>query len=113
MAKGPVFVISSNKMGEGPEDLGNILIRGMIKNLTKVEPAPETIVFYNSGVELMEMPEFVEGLQQLEEEHGTNILACGTCLDFFNLKEKIDSDKHSNMHEILTTLSNADKVVNI
>jgi hypothetical protein len=44
---------------------------------------------------------------------GTKILACGTCLNFFNLKEKLKVGTASNMVEITNMLLNAAKVVTI
>ncbi|AZR73826.1 hypothetical protein BBF96_10770 [Anoxybacter fermentans] len=112
MSERPVFVFTSNKFGKGPEDLGDILMRGLISNLTKVEPAPQVLIFLNSGVQLLTKSEIQENLNILEEK-GVKILACGTCVNYFNLQDKIKNDYISNMGEILSIISNAQKVVNL
>lgn len=111
MSTKPVYVIGSKHLGDGSEDLGDILARGMFRTLTKIDPLPETIIFLNSGVELLVKPEIQENLTILEEK-GVQILACGTCVDFYEIREQLNSDHLSNMADILTTINNATKVVN-
>ncbi|NQU07708.1 MAG: DsrE family protein, partial [Candidatus Abyssubacteria bacterium] len=60
----------------------------------------------------VEGSEVLDSLEQLEKK-GTAILACGTCLSFFGIKEKQMVGKASNMPEIITTLLDASKVVTI
>lgn len=107
----PVYVFSSDAIGQGSAELGEILARGMFRTLTTVEPTPEVIIFLNSGVKLLIKEDIWESIQILEEK-GINILACGTCLDYYQLKDQVRSDLVSNMKDILTTISNAPKVVN-
>jgi hypothetical protein len=45
------------------------------------------------------------------EAMGIKILACGTCLDYFNLKSKLKVGAVSNMYTILETISNAGLVL--
>ncbi len=49
-----VLVIPSEFMGRGEHpELGQILIRGFFHTLGEVEPLPDTIIFFNSGVKLV------------------------------------------------------------
>lgn len=108
-----VILFASNTLGEDDKDLGGILMRSYIKTLQEVEPNPRTMVFVNSGVRLAcEGSELLDGLQSLADA-GTSLLSCGTCLDYFNLKDKLRVGKVSNMHEIATELSNADRLVRL
>ena len=54
-AGGPlVLVVPSEFMGRGEHDeLGNLLVRAFFHTLGEVEPLPQTIVFFNSGVKLV------------------------------------------------------------
>lgn len=106
-----VFVFASKYLGVGEDELGEILIRGMFRTLTKVAEKPDILIFLNSGVELLIKPDILENLELIMKSGG-RILACGTCLEYYNLKDQIQSDQISNMHEILTTITNAKKVVN-
>jgi selenium metabolism protein YedF len=95
-----VLVISQDVMGRGDDALGRILIRSFFHTLAETPPAPETIVFFNTGVRLV-----VEGSEVLEdilalEKSGTIILSCGTCLDYFKVKDRLKTGSITNMYEI-------------
>lgn len=103
--------IHSDRMGQGDDDLGKILIKGFIKTLKDVDPKPRRMIFVNSGVFLTtEGSELIGALKELEEM-GIEILSCGTCLDFFNRKDKLKVGLASNMFDITSALMQADKVV--
>lgn len=113
--EGPLaLVIQSEFMGRGEHDeLGQVLIRGFFHTLGEVEPLPDTIIFYNSGVKLV-----VQGSPVLEDldalhQQGVEILACGTCLGYYGLKEQIAVGDVSNMYTIAETILQAGKVVNL
>jgi selenium metabolism protein YedF len=83
----------------------------MFGALAEVKPLPKTIVFMNTGVKLT-----VEGSPVLDkikslEKLGVEILICGTCLDYFHLKDKVGVGTVSNMFTILETLLSASNVV--
>jgi selenium metabolism protein YedF len=111
-AAGPlVLVIPSETMGRGDDELGGILIRGFFHAVGQVAPQPDTIIFFNSGVKLV-----VEGSPVLEDlralaDQGVELLACGTCLGHYGLKEKVAVGVVSNMYTIAETLLRAGKVV--
>jgi selenium metabolism protein YedF len=113
-ASGPlVLVIPSDTMGRGDDELGQILIRGFFHALGQTTPQPHTIIFFNSGVKLV-----VEGSPVLEDlqalcGQGIELLACGTCLGHYGLKDKVAVGEVSNMYTIAETLLRAGKVVNL
>jgi len=109
-----VLVVPSEFMGRGEHDeLGEILIRGFFHTLGEVQPRPDVIVFFNSGVKLVvEGSPVVEDLRALVER-GVEILACGTCLGYYELKEKVAVGEVSNMYTIAETILGAGKVVSL
>ncbi len=109
-----VLVIPGECMGRGEHPkLGQILIRGFFHTLGEVEPLPDTIIFFNSGVKLViEDSPVLEDLQALSER-GVEILACGTCLGYYELKEKIAVGEVSNMYTIAETMLKAGKVISL
>ena len=111
---GPLVVtIPSEFMGRGDAELGHILIRGFFHTLGEVEPLPDTIIFLNSGVKLVtEGSPILEDLQELCGR-GVDILACGTCLGHYELKDKVAVGEVSNMYTIAETLLGAGKVVSL
>ena len=113
-ASGPIVVlIPDDGMGRGDQELGGILIRSFLHTLNEVEPLPDTIIFLNAGVKLT-----VEGSPVLEDlealgKRGVGILACGTCLSHFGLKDKVVAGEVSNMYSIAETLLGASSVVSL
>ena len=108
-----VLVIPDECMGRGDPELGGILIRAFFHTLGEIEPLPQTIVFFNSGVKLVVEGSKVIGDLQVLKESGIEILACGTCLDHYGLKEQIEVGEISNMYTIAETILRAGKVVNL
>jgi len=104
-------LIAASTMGRGPEELGTVLVRAFLHTLNEVSPLPHTLVFMNSGVHLVvEGSPVVDDLRELVEQ-GVEVLACGTCLDYLGLKEKVSVGTVSNMYTIAETLLRAAKVV--
>lgn len=107
-SKEKIIFIKSNLLGEGEAELGDILIRGFINTLKEIDPLPDKIIFMNSGVKLpSENKEVINSLKELEK-NGVEVLTCGTCLDYYNLKDKLKVGKISNMYEIVDSLNNGE-----
>lgn len=111
ITQGTVLLIGSDTMGRGEEELGGILIRSFFNTLNGMDSLPLKIIFVNRGVKLIANPsEVVEDLKALCEK-GVEVLACGTCLEFFKLKNDIQVGQISNMYAIAESLLRAGKVV--
>lgn len=96
-----VVAINSDKMGTGDEAFGTTLLENFIYALTEQDRIPKMVVMYNSGVRLVtENEKTVNDLKTLQEK-GTEILACGLCLDFYGLKEKLRVGSATNMYRIV------------
>jgi selenium metabolism protein YedF len=106
-----VVYINSQFLGIGDEALGSVLMRSFLKTLLDLNPIPSQMIFINSGVQLTSgESEVLATLAQLLEK-GVEILSCGTCLDFYGLKEKLRVGKVSNMFEIAESLLTADRLI--
>lgn len=106
-----VIVISSDKMGEGNEVLGHKLLKAFIFAVTKQDKLPKTMLFYNMGAHMTcEGSEVLEDLKLLESE-GVEIMTCGTCLDFYGIKEKLCVGTVTNMYDIAETMEKASKII--
>ena len=106
-----VVVINTDVMGKGDEKLGKILIRGFIYSLTCLAKLPATIIFYNSGVKLTtQNSDVVEDLKKLAEA-GVNIYVCGTCVEYYGLKDKIAVGTIVNMLKIVETQFAAARII--
>ena len=108
---GMVVVLSANVMGTGDEKLGTSLMKAFVFAVTKQDQLPETIVCYNTGAYLTcEGADTLEDLKALEAE-GVNILTCGTCLDFYGIKDKLAVGTVTNMYEIVEVMEKAKNIV--
>ena len=106
-----IVVLSSDKMGEGDEELGKVLIKGFIYAITQLDKYPKAVLLYNSGVKLSsEGSDSLEDLKVLEES-GVEILSCGTCLNFYNLQDKLQVGKVTNMYSIVEELAGATNII--
>jgi selenium metabolism protein yedF len=106
-------LIKSCFLGVGDETLGSTLMKAFIFTLTQSKPLPKKIMFLNSGVKLTtENEETVKNLQVLEKE-GTEIVSCGTCLDFYNLKDKLQVGSVGNMYDIVDSLNQSSNKLSI
>ena len=108
---GKVVVLSSNTMGNGDEQLGKKLMKAFIFALTSQDEVPEKVICYNSGAYLTtEDPDTVKDLKSLEEA-GATVMTCGTCLDFYGLKEKLKVGIISNMYDIVEAQMSASLLI--
>lgn len=108
-----VIMFGKDTLGEGSEELGDVLVRGYFYTLTEVEPYPKALLFLNSGVNLTvtDSP-VIEHLRVLESK-GVEILSCGTCLDYFNLKDKLGVGGVTNMYTIVETMNKAKNTISL
>ncbi len=108
-----VILLGKDSMGEGSEELGKVLIKGYFYALTESKPFPKAILFVNSGVRLTsEGSEVIAHIRKLESE-GVEILSCGTCLDYFNLKDKLIVGGVSNMYTIVEKMNEAKNTIRL
>ncbi|MBI9101290.1 MAG: sulfurtransferase-like selenium metabolism protein YedF [Spirochaetales bacterium] len=109
---GHVICFTNDKMGQGSDELGEILIQAFCNTIKEIEPGPSALVFYNSGVFLAkEGSPVLESLKSLENS-GVKILVCGTCSDYFAIKDKIGVGIISNMYDIMECLTGAGHIIN-
>ncbi|MFO8002328.1 MAG: sulfurtransferase-like selenium metabolism protein YedF, partial [Marinilabilia sp.] len=106
-----VVVARSNKMGEGDNDLGDLLIRGYLNALTGIEDLPAHFIMYNSGVKLTLKGTDTAGALGELEDRGVSIIVCGTCTDYYQIKGEVGVGRISNMHHIAGILAGAGHVI--
>ena len=106
-----VVVVSSDRMGSGNDELGKVLIKGFILAVTQLDTLPKTMLFYNGGATLTtEDSDSLEDLKSLEAQ-GVEIMTCGTCLDYYGLKDKLAVGTVTNMYSIVETMAKAGRIV--
>jgi len=107
----PVVLVASDRLGDGPEELGRLLMKNFIITLLDLAELPDRIFFLNSGVFLTtEGSELLEALEKLGNR-GVEVLSCGVCLDFFQRKDKLRAGSVTNMFTIAESLVQAGSVI--
>lgn len=108
-----VLLITSDRLGDGPEELGYLLMRNFIHTLLETAHPPTRIFFMNRGVLLTtEGSDVLEALEKLGNQ-GSEILSCGLCLDFFHLKGKLRVGETTNMLTTAEGMLSAGRVIRL
>ena len=106
-----IVVVSSATMGIGNDELGKVLIKGFLYAVSQLEELPKTILFYNGGATLTtEGSASLEDLKNMEAQ-GVTIKTCGTCLDYYGLKDKLQVGTITNMYDIVETMDKAAHII--
>ena len=110
------YAVFFNKegLGSGDAELGMNLAKMAIFTLSESENIPTYVLFMNGGVKLTTgvEPQIIENLKTLIEK-GTKVLVCGTCLNFFGIKEDCKVGTVSNMYDILGAMQEVSKVITL
>lgn len=108
-----LILITKDKLGGGSDELGAVLMSGYLYALTEVSSYPSCIIFLNGGVKLtVEGSQVLEAIRILESE-GVEILSCGTCLNYFELEDKLAVGSASNMFTIAEKLNEAGNTITL
>lgn len=106
-------LIASETFGSGDAKLGRKLMQSFLYTLTEKNNPPEKILLLNGGVKnAVKGADCLKNLEILKEK-GTEILVCGTCLDFYGLKEELAVGRISNMYEIEEEMSKSVKLISL
>ena len=100
-------------MGSGNDELGMILITNYLKLINEDNETPKFIVLYNSGVQLVCAGSPVIDLLKSIESKEVKIIACTTCLKYFNLMDSLKVGVAGTMMDILELQKMAGKIVTI
>jgi selenium metabolism protein YedF len=106
-----VFVISSDVMGQGSDELGAILMKAFIHTTAELDCPPAVMIFYNTGVLLTSSDSDVIDDLKVLEGRGVELMICGTCINYFKLGDKLGAGKISNMYNIADVLTSAGRIV--
>lgn len=108
-----VVVFGHKTMGGDNEELGGVLMKSFIYSLTELDTTPEHLLFFNGGAFLTQADSGVlKDLQTLSEK-GTLISTCGTCLDYYEIKETLALGEITNMYGITQVMAQAKKVITL
>ena len=108
---GFIVLLNSATMGKGNDELGKSLMKGFLSTLLELKATPTEIICYNSAVTLaLKSSDTAATLQQISER-GVKITLCGTCVDFYNLRDDLAVGQISNMLYIAQRLSSGVRII--
>lgn len=109
----PTILVSSNLLGNGDDRLGETLMKVYINTLAESEILPENLMFINGGVKLTcTGSDVLDSLNSMKEK-GVNIISCGACLDFYNLKEELKVGEIGNMYQIIDLMNKSGNTIKL
>ena len=106
-------IIKSEVMGVDPPELGAKMIGSYLRKLCQADPKPSSLVFYGTGVKLLVDGSTVLDALEILRDAGVDLVACGTCVGFFELKGKLKLGRVSDMPELISLLTKSDHVVTL
>ena len=108
-----VFLFTRNGMGDAPQNLQQTLAVKFLILAAQAEEKPAQIVFYAEGVKLVCEGSLVLEWLRILAAAGVELTICSTCLEYFELTEKVRVGKISGMPGIFAALQEAEKVISL
>ena len=106
---------NSNAIGTNEGELGGNLAKMAILTLSESDQLPAYMLFMNEGVKLVagDCPQQNVDCLNAMIEKGTKVLVCGTCLNFYGIKEELKVGTVSNMYDILGAMQEVAKTIKL
>ena len=107
-----LLVLDSSGLGDGEPDLGEKLVKAFLKVLLESRDLPAKIICMNSGIFLTTSGSPMLDIMQGFAEQGSEILSCGTCLEYYGRKESLEVGQVTNMRDTVAALMHFKKILN-
>jgi intracellular sulfur oxidation DsrE/DsrF family protein len=108
-----ILLFTSNGMGDAEPELQIKLASTYLKLLDENNILPAAICFYTDGVKLVvDGSPVLESLKSLESK-GVRLILCSTCINFFNLSDKVKVGIVGGMTDIIEAQNLASKVISL
>jgi len=109
----PTILVATNLLGNGDDRLGETLMKVYINTLAESEILPENLMFINGGVKITcTGSDVLDSLNSMKEK-GVNIISCGACLDFYNLKDELKVGEIGNMYQIIDLMNRSRNTIKL
>jgi selenium metabolism protein YedF len=107
---GKTIFIQGETIGRGSDELGSILMSNFLSKLTESKVKPARLIFWNAGVKLVAEGSWALAHLNKLEQQGVEVLACATCLDHYELTDKIKAGKPTTMPRSIEFMLDTDTV---
>lgn len=99
------YLLTRETLGHGSDELGAVLVKSFLVAVKEKTPLPAGILMINGAVKLAcAGSPVLESLQELARQ-GVEVLACGTCLDYYGLKEELRVGAVTNMYSLVDLMA--------
>lgn len=113
MLRSTVVLFTHFGLGDAPAELQQKLAGIFLSLLNESGTLPGKLLFYTNGVKLVcEGSPVLDQLRALEAK-GVEIIICSTCLNYFNLMDKVQVGIAGGMPDILEAMTRAEKVITV
>lgn len=108
-----VVFIESDRMGSANEELARALMRNFLYSLARAEAKPSMVFLANEGVRLA-----CDGSGSIDDlfllvEDGVPVYACGTCLDYLKLVDRLKVGGVGKMPDLVEAMTTAEDVITV
>ena len=108
-----VILVTNNGMGRADETLQLMLFDKYLDVLLQYSELPAAICFFTEGVKLVcEGSIVIESLKKLEGR-GVRLIACATCLNYFQLTDEVQVGIVGGMGDIVEAQHKAEKIITL
>ncbi len=105
-----LLYLNSDKLGQGDRELGEKLLISYLKNLISHNIRIHAVFCVNSAAFLTTVnKEAIDNFKEMNAK-GAVISTCGTCLDYYNIKDKLQVGEVGSMGLAIQLMQQADKV---
>ena len=108
-----VILVTNSGLGNGEKGLREKMMGVFLSTLNTFPQLPAKILFYTDGVKLVVEGSPIIGELKALEEKGVHLITCGTCLDYFGLKDQLVVGEVGGMAAILQAMMEAEKVLTV
>lgn len=106
-----LLLIKSSMLGDGEPVLGEKLLGSFLTQLLESGSTPARIICMNTGIFLTTEGSSMQDLMNRFESQGSEILSCGTCLEYYKRANRLVIGKPTNMHDTVQALLNFKKIL--
>jgi hypothetical protein len=106
-----VIVLHSEFLGRGDDKLGATMMGSFLRKLWAHSEKPDAIIFYNAAVKLLlKGSPVLDALTGLADS-GVDLIACSTCINYFNAQGDMRIGRIGEMTELIPLLLGSEKVI--
>ena len=110
---GVTLMVTNNGMGQAAPELSQKLLTTYLQLLDLEDRLPTTICFYTEGIQLVLADSPVLEELQILARRGVRLVVCGTCVNYFGVKDRVAVGEIGSMKDILAAQGNSAKVITL